>query len=187
MSNDESAHGNGDADQQCEVDDRVGYKHPPKSGQFKPGKSGNPKGRKRKPKSVADQVQTELNRKVTVNEGGIKKKISLQIVMLRTFASKAAKGDIAAAKFLHQLLDAPEHQSKDTIDANAMAAEDRAILDDALSSYLETQNPAESSGGDTDIEIVDDDIAVTPSVAPNSTSEDNSSTSVANVNVKGKQ
>ena len=29
----------------------VGYKKPPKSGQFQPGKSGNPKGRPKKPQT----------------------------------------------------------------------------------------------------------------------------------------
>lgn len=38
---------------------KVGYKKPPKSGQFKKGQSGNPRGRKKKilPKSVNEAIR----------------------------------------------------------------------------------------------------------------------------------
>lgn len=41
-------------------DYEVGYGRPPKSGQFRKGKSGNPKGRPKGRKSMQDHVQAIL-------------------------------------------------------------------------------------------------------------------------------
>lgn len=139
MSDDHEDDGGKKSSTKAVGDYEVGFGRPPKESQFKEGQSGNPNGRKKKSKSVADQVQSELSRKITVKEAGVAKKISVQTVILRTLSARAAKGEIAAARFLYQLLDTPGHRSTETIDADAMAAEDLAILNGALSSYLETQ------------------------------------------------
>ena len=41
---------------------KVGPGHPPKEHQFKPGQSGNPKGAKRKPPSIALDLKAALER-----------------------------------------------------------------------------------------------------------------------------
>jgi len=44
------------------TDDKVGYRRPPRSGRFKPGVSGNPKGRpKRNLSTLAQIVNDALN------------------------------------------------------------------------------------------------------------------------------
>ena len=45
---------------------KVGKYHPPKHTQFKPGQSGNPKGRKKKPVHVGAIVDDLFDRKVSV-------------------------------------------------------------------------------------------------------------------------
>ena len=53
-----------------EADYDVGYKRPPKSKQFKPGVSGNPKGRPRGAKGHMASLKKELNSLVTATKNG---------------------------------------------------------------------------------------------------------------------
>jgi hypothetical protein len=52
-------------------DDGVGYGKPPKRSRFKPGVSGNPKGRpKRRPVELAGLIESVLSAPITFKEGG---------------------------------------------------------------------------------------------------------------------
>jgi Family of unknown function (DUF5681) len=51
-------------------DYEIGYRNPPKSGQFKKGISGNPSGRPKKPSDSASELMKELQLKVTIHENG---------------------------------------------------------------------------------------------------------------------
>jgi len=54
---------------------------PANRGRFTKGVCPNPKGRPRKSKSFDDSMRTALNTKVTVNEGGKKRKVENQILL----------------------------------------------------------------------------------------------------------
>lgn len=47
----------------------VGYGKPPKGSQFKPGESGNPKGRKARGTTVKAKLQEKLHQKVKLSDG----------------------------------------------------------------------------------------------------------------------
>jgi len=47
----------------------VGYRKPPKATRFKPGQSGNPKGRKRRNTAVGNVIRDTLDKKVTRSDG----------------------------------------------------------------------------------------------------------------------
>jgi hypothetical protein len=51
----------------------VGYRKPPREHQFKPGQSGNPKGRPRGSKSFTTLLVEELGTKITIQENGVRR------------------------------------------------------------------------------------------------------------------
>jgi hypothetical protein len=76
----------------------VGYGKPPKGSQFKPGKSGNPKGRPKAPPKFEDLLAKEANKTVAVMVNGKKKKLTQAEVVIKALMQKAMKGDIASAR-----------------------------------------------------------------------------------------
>lgn len=81
------------------ADPPVGYKKPPKSGQFKPGRSGNPAGRpKRAPTPLAEKITAILFAPMEYREKGKVKVAPRHEVCIRMQAERAAAGDIVAAE-----------------------------------------------------------------------------------------
>ena len=88
----------------------VGYKKPPKSGQFKKGTSGNKKGRPRKIKepltgnSTSEILKKVLNDTIQVSDGHGSKIITKGEAMMTQIVNKAISGDIQAFKQLQSLI-----------------------------------------------------------------------------------
>ena len=79
----------------------VGYKNPPVDGQFKPGESGNKKGRPKKEKDeLCDLVDKVFfgARKVQINNQTVS--MTAMEVMLNKLAESAAKGNVQAARLM---------------------------------------------------------------------------------------
>ncbi len=83
-------------------DYEVGYGKPPKHSQFKKGRSGNPKGRPQGAKGVRASIMRELERKVTIREGGQEVTISKAEAVAKRITNKALGGDMGASKMLLQ-------------------------------------------------------------------------------------
>ena len=96
--------------------DAVGYGNPPHHSRFKPGQSGNPRGRPKGPKSLHAAVHTALSERVTINEQGKRRQIAKREAIAKQLVNKAAGGDVAAIKLLSQLL-AASHADRGTNDA----------------------------------------------------------------------
>jgi hypothetical protein len=75
---------------------KVGYGKPPKSGQFKCGRSGNPKGRPRGSQKLATDLAAELNEQITVREDGKARRVSKQRALIKSLMAKALQGDVRA-------------------------------------------------------------------------------------------
>ncbi len=79
----------------------VGYGKPPKSTQFKPGQSGNPKGRTKGSKNgIYAYIQRELNSSITLTDGS---KITKEQGFARQLTNKALRGDIQSQKLLFNI------------------------------------------------------------------------------------
>lgn len=74
----------------------VGYRSPPKKPRFKPGQSGNPKGRPRGSLNLTTVLAGELGERITVRENGKSQRVSKQHALLKTLIAKALQGDIKA-------------------------------------------------------------------------------------------
>ena len=65
--------------------EKVGYGRPPKANQFKPGKSGNPKGRPKGSLNLVNDLAAELSELITVREDGRARRISKQRALSNRF------------------------------------------------------------------------------------------------------
>jgi hypothetical protein len=77
-----------------ESDDGVAhYQRPPRKGQFKPGRSGNPHGRPKGSKNLRTYVHKLLNEPIEVRENGKTRKICRAEAIAIQLVNNAAKGD----------------------------------------------------------------------------------------------
>jgi len=81
-------------------DSSVGYGRPPQAHQFKPGQSGNPKGRRKGTKNFATIFYEALNRKYTIQENGKTRTITGREGIVLRFVNAALKGDVNALRFI---------------------------------------------------------------------------------------
>ncbi len=111
-----------------EPHDAVGYGRPPRHTRFKPGQSGNPRGRLRRKQSMADLIEAVLSEKVTVSINGRRKRVRADTAMLFRLREQALKGDIKAINVVLTLrqnhMSDNDHQQVET----DWSEEDRAIL-----------------------------------------------------------
>lgn len=105
----------------------VGYGKPPKHSRFKPGQSGNPKGRPKGAQSANALLQAELKRSVAITENGRAGKLSKQAVMIRNLVNKAM-GDVKAAQIVLALAD--KAQTLSPLRTSEQEMIDKFILDD---------------------------------------------------------
>ena len=83
------------------ADDKIGYGSPPKRSQFKPGVSGNPKGRpKRNPTAVSEVIKNTLSAPIQYREQGRTKTATRTEIGLKKLVENAVKGDLTAATTL---------------------------------------------------------------------------------------
>jgi hypothetical protein len=105
----------------------VGYGRPPRAHQFKPGKSGNPKGRPKGAKSEASIWQTRLNEKIEVRVGGRVRRITVREAIVLRCIEDARKGNIKTANFVLGRSAAAEAGEVQELDE--MSKDDREVLE----------------------------------------------------------
>jgi hypothetical protein len=83
----------------------VGDRRPPKHSQFKPGVSGNPKGRPKGSVNLRTRVTQQLRQPVTVTRNGRPVKMRKGDLIALQIVDTAAKGDLKAAMYVVRLDD----------------------------------------------------------------------------------
>lgn len=117
----------------------VGYGKPPKKSRFKPGQSGNPKGRPKGAKGLRTELKEELSERINVTEGGAVRRVSKLRAVLKAMTAKALKGDARAANVMLNLVqsvleDEPAEQEAKPLtkaDAEILAEFEREVLGSA--------------------------------------------------------
>lgn len=122
-------------------DDEVGYGKPPKKHWFKPGQSGNPKGRKKGSRGLKTDLRAELRSKVPVTENGKTKQLTKQQLVLKALVTKAAKGDIRAAAQVLSLSMQMHGIEDERVGKSQVSASDAAVLEDYLASIAGSSEP----------------------------------------------
>lgn len=87
------------------VDEAVGYGKPPKHSQFRPGQSGNPKGRPKGVPDISTILASAMNERVVITENGARKTITKMQAAIKQLANKAAGGDARATKLLMEFIE----------------------------------------------------------------------------------
>ena len=130
---------------QCKItkDDKpVGYKCPPLSTRFKPGHSGNPSGRPKKPKSLKAELIEELAEFTNVSEDGHPLQVSKSRAIAKSLVRAAVDGNMRATTALLSLF------ARDPLDADQTdetTPEERAVLDEYFDREVRRRRAAESS------------------------------------------
>ena len=114
------------------VAEGVGYGKPPRAHQFKPGRSGNPRGRAKGAKNEATILRDLLNRKINVREAGKSRKITVVEAILLRFTEDALKGNTKTAAFLFNRYAAQEGEPQMASD---ISSDDRKVLDEFLQRF----------------------------------------------------
>jgi hypothetical protein len=88
---------------------KVGPGYPPKEHRFKPGQSGNPKGAKRKPMSMAPDLKAALeralNEPVKLKQGEKERTVTMAVAGIKQLVAQYAKGDRHARRDLFAYAD----------------------------------------------------------------------------------
>lgn len=127
-------------------DYEVGYRRPPRHTQFRPGRSGNPRGRPRGSRGLKTDLHAELESKLTIQINGQPFTGTKQQLMLKALATRAAAGDVKAASIvLPLILQVLGIEDRGT-DRQQLSAQDQALLDQLLA---EQPEPVPAAGGST--------------------------------------
>jgi Family of unknown function (DUF5681) len=95
---------------------KVGYGKPPAASRFRPGVSGNSKGRpKGKSSSVAERIQSLLDTPIEYRESGRVKVGTHREIALRKVVDNAVSGDLGAAALVLRIVGRAERYSGSSV------------------------------------------------------------------------
>lgn len=124
----------------------IGYGKPPKHTRFKPGQSGNPRGRPRGARNLRTAIREALQEKIVIRESGRTRKLTKMDAIVQVALNKGLKGDpkglaaiVQLAKWAGLMDEEPDTSSKESL-----GADDQAILDDYLARLGVEPPPTES-------------------------------------------
>jgi hypothetical protein len=123
-------------DKKCQgraADYSVGYRKPPAAARFKPGTSGNPRGRPKGSRNLKTQIQEAMTASISIQVGTKAKRVSrIAGVVLRQL-QKALMGDgPAAIAVIRMALQLGLLQDSSDFSENSLSIEDEQILNELL-------------------------------------------------------
>ncbi len=112
---------------------------PPKEHQFKPGQSGNSKGRPRKDETLKSLMRKELGEELEVLEGGRPSILTYREALAKQVARKALQGDY---KMLRMLLEVDQPEPEAAPHSQDRAEQDAKAYDAVLTVLTPEVAPA---------------------------------------------
>ncbi|MBZ9965007.1 DUF5681 domain-containing protein [Mesorhizobium sp. BR1-1-2] len=85
-------------------EEKVGYGKPPKKSRFKPGQSGNPRGRRKRTENIGLAVLTELRQPITVRENGQEQVLTKRDAIAKTIVAGALAKNVKMIQILMSLV-----------------------------------------------------------------------------------
>jgi hypothetical protein len=121
-------------------DYEVGYRRPPKHSRWRPGQSGNFKGRPKGARNLRTEIKAVLGEMVQVKRGGKVIRVSTQMAALLRLLEKALNGDVRALNVFLGL--AQRYNDEEPLaPADELAAGDEEILARFAHSLLQDAEP----------------------------------------------
>ena len=116
-----------------DADYSVGYGRPPTAMRFKPGHSGNPKGRPKGSKNFSTHFEEELSQQVTLVENGKRRRMTKRQALAKQLTNKALSNDArAAALVLDHIRRTEASSDQQPIAHNFRRAEDQLVINNIL-------------------------------------------------------
>jgi Family of unknown function (DUF5681) len=126
-------------------DDHIArYQRPPRKGWFKPGQSGNRRGRPKGSKNIRTYVNEHLNKKIPIIESGKTREVPRAEAIAIQLVNQAAKGEpkgLAAVMSFTRESDAAVSELRPNVLARAA---DAAVLEDVIA-RIRAADPAPSA------------------------------------------
>ena len=122
----------------------VGYKKPPAHSRWKPGQSGNPRGRPKRERNFERLFDAQLDQRVQIKEQGNVRAATLREVIIKRLVTDAAQGDVSARRMILPIL-----MKQQTIETFEPDPEDRAAFEQLMAEHrLESGSAGASEDGD---------------------------------------
>jgi hypothetical protein len=127
-----------------EADYSVGYGKPPAKQQFKPGQSGNSRGRPPGRINIATALREAVQQKRPVTIGGKAHEMSTLDVMIRKQIEKAVTGDTKSFNAVVELLEEYAPDLLATATQKSVSQEDKDLLADYAERQPRAAKPAKA-------------------------------------------
>jgi Family of unknown function (DUF5681) len=88
----------------AEEQEPAGDREPPRSTRFRPGQSGNPRGRPKGARSLRGLVVSALGERIEAKENGRRRRITKLEAAVKQLVNRAANGDQRATQYVFALL-----------------------------------------------------------------------------------
>jgi hypothetical protein len=95
------------------VEEAVGYGRPPLATRFRPGQSGNPRGRPKGVRNLSTVVASALSERVAITENGRRRRITKLDAAIKQLVNRAAAGEARATALLIQVMQANEAKASE--------------------------------------------------------------------------
>ena len=115
-----------------ESDDRAGFKRPPKGTRFKPGRSGNPKGRPKGRRNLTTDLAALMEKRIPIRKDGELRHVSGQEALLLRLFEKAVGGDLKASAQIFAMVMKADTQEPAHPEPQPVTDKDREIVEDFL-------------------------------------------------------